>query len=300
MHAGKGAAEAPRPCRRRSFGRQFDQGGVPSRPAIGTNFSGAELSGANLNKTDVKNASFTNANAPGIMFYESDLSVANLTGANLVEAKMGKARAVRTILDNTKLTEAILTGARLDDASLKGAALQRANLIGVSMRRTNLEGANLEDSGLIDAIMREANLKGANLSGADLFGADLTGADLTGADLSEIAAVACDPDRRQARRGEFQGRPNAGRNDARIDRRIPVRGGGAIPSRPCARLGVPKVGARARQRGSRGQADGRAYAPPARIGGWNASPVSQGKQIQVSCDTSVTKVSTSGRPSGLA
>ena len=42
------------------------------------------------------------------------------------------------------------------------------------------------------------------------------------------------------------------------------------------------------------------YSPPSRIGGWNASPVSQGKKIQVSCDTSVMKVSTIGRPCGLA
>ena len=39
---------------------------------------------------------------------------------------------------------------------------------------------------------------------------------------------------------------------------------------------------------------------PARIGGRKARPVSQGKKIQVSCDTSVMKVSTSGRPLGLA
>ena len=37
-----------------------------------------------------------------------------------------------------------------------------------------------------------------------------------------------------------------------------------------------------------------------RIGGWNDSAVSQGKWIQVSCDTSVMKVSTSGLPCGLA
>ena len=44
----------------------------------------------------------------------------------------------------------------------------------------------------------------------------------------------------------------------------------------------------------------RRYNSPSRIGGWNASPVSQGKKIQVSCDTSVMKVSTIGRPMGLA
>ena len=42
------------------------------------------------------------------------------------------------------------------------------------------------------------------------------------------------------------------------------------------------------------------YAAPSRIGGWNVNPVSQGKKIQVSCDTSVMNVSTSGLPRGLA
>src|SRR6202022_850738 len=42
------------------------------------------------------------------------------------------------------------------------------------------------------------------------------------------------------------------------------------------------------------------HAAPARIGGWNDSAVSHGKKIQVSCDTSVIKVLTSGRPIGFA
>jgi hypothetical protein len=42
------------------------------------------------------------------------------------------------------------------------------------------------------------------------------------------------------------------------------------------------------------------YSASVRIGGWKARPLSHGKTIQVSCDTSVTKVSTNGRPMGLA
>ena len=45
---------------------------------------------------------------------------------------------------------------------------------------------------------------------------------------------------------------------------------------------------------------GRYIPASARIGGWNTSPVSHGKKIQVSWDTSVMNVSTSGRPIGLA
>ena len=49
-----------------------------------------------------------------------------------------------------------------------------------------------------------------------------------------------------------------------------------------------------------GRGEGTDHAAPSRIGGWKDSAVSQGKKIQVSCDTSVMKVSTSGRPCGLA
>src|SRR5262249_40866355 len=42
------------------------------------------------------------------------------------------------------------------------------------------------------------------------------------------------------------------------------------------------------------------YIPSSRSGGRKASAVSQGKSIQVSCGTSATNVSTSGRPNGLA
>src|SRR6266567_6728829 len=49
-----------------------------------------------------------------------------------------------------------------------------------------------------------------------------------------------------------------------------------------------------------GRGEKRYHAAPSRIGGWNESAVSQGKKIQVSCDTSVIKVSTSGRPIGFA
>jgi hypothetical protein len=36
-----------------------------------------------------------------------------------------------------------------------------------------------------------------------------------------------------------------------------------------------------------GRGEGTHHAAPSRIGGWNESAVSQGKKIQVSCDTSV-------------
>jgi uncharacterized protein YjbI with pentapeptide repeats len=75
--------------------------------------------------------------------------------------------------------KADLTGANLIDAKLR-----RANLTGAKLRRANLIDADLIGANLIDAKLRGANLTGAKLRGANLIGADLTGANLTGADLT--------------------------------------------------------------------------------------------------------------------
>jgi len=74
--------------------------------------------------------------------------------------------------------KADLTGANLIDAKLR-----RANLTGAKLRRANLIDADLIGANLIDAKLRGANLTGAKLRGANLIGADLTGANLTGANL---------------------------------------------------------------------------------------------------------------------
>ena len=50
----------------------------------GVKLDGANLTDANLNKTDLKTASLVGATAENAMFYGSDMSAANLSGADLV------------------------------------------------------------------------------------------------------------------------------------------------------------------------------------------------------------------------
>ena len=85
---------------------------------------------------------------------KADLSMANLSGANLFRAD---------------LSGADLSGANLFRADLSGADLSRANLSMANLSMANLSGADLSR---------------ANLSRADLFRADLSGADLSRANLS--------------------------------------------------------------------------------------------------------------------
>jgi hypothetical protein len=110
---------------------------------------------------------------------KTDLSGADLRGANLSGADLRGAN-----LRGANLSDANLSGADLSGANLSGADLRGADLSGADLRDANLSGADLRDAYLSGADLRGANLRGANLSGANLRGANLSGADLSGANLS--------------------------------------------------------------------------------------------------------------------
>ena len=94
----------------------------------------------------------------------TDLSCADLNGADLRYASLRGAN---------------LCGADLHFANLRGAKLSGADLHFANLRGAELSGADLHGANLSDASLRGANLCGANLRGAELSGADLHGADLS-------------------------------------------------------------------------------------------------------------------------
>lgn len=104
---------------------------------------------------------------PGIA---PELSLADLSLADLFGAKLRLAN---------------LSGAKLNGANLSSTDLSGANLRNAYLPWANLKSADLSGANLCEAYLNEANLSKANLSGADLSGADLTWADLSWADLSE-------------------------------------------------------------------------------------------------------------------
>lgn len=91
-------------------------------------FSGADLSNANLGECD----------ATGALFVQARLDGANLGKARLDGCNFDRASAVRALLRKAQLRRAVLTGANLMDAILQGANLCSANL-----RGANLYGADL-------------------------------------------------------------------------------------------------------------------------------------------------------------
>jgi len=88
-----------------------------------------------------------------------NFSGSNLTGANLSFAALEEAMMV-----GTNLTEADLTGANLFGANLAGAILVGANLAGAILCEVDLTGADLTGANLTGADLEDACLKGSDLT----------------------------------------------------------------------------------------------------------------------------------------
>jgi uncharacterized protein YjbI with pentapeptide repeats len=101
---------------------------------------------------------------------EIDISEANLSGADLIEANL-----IRANLSGANLIEAYLSRASLGRADLSGANLIEAYLSGASLGRADLSGADLS----------EANLIGANLMNCTALASNFTRANLTGACIQD-------------------------------------------------------------------------------------------------------------------
>ena len=113
----------------------------------------------------------------------ANLSLANLSNADLSRANLSDASLSRAILYGAKLSLANLSNANLSGAKLSLANLSNANLSGADLSGANLYEADLSYANLYNADLSRANLYGANLYGADLSVANLSGANLSGANL---------------------------------------------------------------------------------------------------------------------
>lgn len=124
---------------------------------MGANLWRANLSGAAMNRTDLRNAL---------------LSFALFNGASLPNAELQGATLFMTEFQNADLRAANLSSVACGVKN--GERPQPCTT--VQFQRAQLSGANLRDADL-----RNGDFSGAQLAGADLRGADLEGADLSGA-----------------------------------------------------------------------------------------------------------------------
>jgi len=175
-----------------------------------TDFSGANLTDANLNGTDLTlsrlvGSGLLRAKLNQATLTSADLSRANLEQASLIQANLEHATLVEARLANADLTAATLSKANLAAARLAhitaaGADLSATLLRGIAAQAADFTDANLSQATLVNADLTEARLPGADLSRADLSyaslrdsdlrdvilrGATLTGTDFAGAMLAE-------------------------------------------------------------------------------------------------------------------
>ncbi|MEE9614169.1 MAG: pentapeptide repeat-containing protein [Thermodesulfobacteriota bacterium] len=125
--------------------------------------SGADLSGANLFKADLSGAILTGG---------ANLTIANFNKANFTEAYLTEARLGWAHLIGANLTRADLAEARLNNADLRDANFRNADLHGAKFTEADLQGTVFYGADLSEADLKGVkNLKAEQFGGARIAGA---------------------------------------------------------------------------------------------------------------------------------
>ena len=156
----------------------------------------ADLSGAELMEAVLEGADLTGANLRGAILFMAglqgiDLHGADLSGANLAEADLRSADLRGATLIGANLDNADLSNANLSEAIMVAATLREAILIGTNLNRANLARASLSGSDMTGATLTRADLTQADLRDADLSAADLNSAILSSAKVTDQQLRRC-------------------------------------------------------------------------------------------------------------
>ena len=127
----------------------------------GMNFSGADLSTADLNHARLENVDFS-----GASLFSADLSFANLRGeSNFHQVDLRSASLEDTLMDGALLTEAKLSSAQMIGTRLQAAVLSDADFSGALMIGADLRGAFLNRTTFGGTLLRSVDFREARLSG---------------------------------------------------------------------------------------------------------------------------------------
>ncbi len=147
---------------------------------------GANLSGADLSKKNLRGIDFRGANLERANLREANLMNCNLEGANLFGANLESANFDHANLQFADLSSSKLMWTRFEEADLSYANLSRNRYPakGINLRNANLEGITWidgrlgEDSSLVRANITNANLGKLRIDRAYCYGADFSNSDL--------------------------------------------------------------------------------------------------------------------------
>jgi uncharacterized protein YjbI with pentapeptide repeats len=143
-------------------------------------FSGADLSGFDLNEARLHMANFKGANLDGTQFRRAYLAAANLSGANLSKAMFLEANMSFADLSSAFLTQCDFSSANLNGADLSGADLDKANLYEADLRTAILYRSKLNKANLYKADLTMSHLLGAYVTYASVGLTSFASVDLSG------------------------------------------------------------------------------------------------------------------------
>ena len=136
----------------------------------GVDATGAKMTGCAFVKARGERVVLRGAALDGACF----TSESSLPGADLTGASLQKTNLRGTVLTRANLSMARMDGADLSECDLEGATLERARAREARFDRANLTGANLRVIDLMGGSLSKARLQGADLRAANLFRTDLT------------------------------------------------------------------------------------------------------------------------------
>ena len=182
---------------------------IVNRKTHNKNFSGMDLSCANLFRADFSNADLSNAklnhtnlsyaNLEDAYLHKADLREANLNHANLSNAYFSRADLTRAYLGGASCGGTYFKDADLKFANLKTAKINHKTMIDLKWysvwevvnrgaAKKNLSGIDLSNANLYGVNFEEANLTNANLSHSILTSSNLDRANLKGAKLKAVVS----------------------------------------------------------------------------------------------------------------
>ncbi len=170
--------------RKRSVIKFLHDAGLIKRNEAVINLMEADLSGANLSGADL--GKFT--------LVASELTFVDLSGADLSRTILSQSSMISSILyeanlQGADLSEGLLFMTNFVRADLRNASLVKADLTGAWLMNADLRGADLSDAHMVKADLRGADLSSAKVNGAKLDEADLTGAKVTQEQLDAVISL---------------------------------------------------------------------------------------------------------------
>ncbi|MFO0911426.1 MAG: pentapeptide repeat-containing protein [Pirellulales bacterium] len=160
----------------------------------GWDFSGQDLTSAELWLTSLNGANLAAANLTSVW-----LTGSNLANANLAQANLTHARLFQATLGGTNFDGAVINYADLGNTVSLGftasqlastASYKSRNLQGVDLAANDISGWDLSDQNLTDAQFNQATLNNTSLTGAVIVGANFTGTTSGGFTRAQLESTA--------------------------------------------------------------------------------------------------------------